>query len=209
MPPDRASRRSAASHGGSSCHSWIAAGAIAAVSLLVAACATPPGATQAAAPEFKFTDAPFAAQGRMSARHGNDAVAVHFEWTHRPPRDDLAVTTPLGQRVAELSGDASVPRVEVRKADGTTAEAPDWTTLTERTLGFPLPLLGLAAWVRAEPRAGTPFTTETDAQGRVALLRQDGWEVVYDYADGAARMPQRLRVSYPEFEIRVVIDRWQ
>lgn len=178
------------------------------MSLAVAGCATQPAGT-ARAPEFKFVDAPFSAQGRMSARHGNDAVAVHFDWTHRPPRDDLVVTTPLGQRVAELSGDASVPRTEVRKADGTSAEAPDWTTLTERALGFPLPLLGLAAWARAEPRAGAPYTVETDAEGRVALLRQDGWEVVYDYAGATARMPQRLRVSYPEFELRVVIDRWQ
>ena len=31
-----------------------------------------------------------------------------------------------------------------------------------------------------------PFTIERDARGRVALLRQDGWEVVYAYADDAA-----------------------
>jgi outer membrane lipoprotein LolB len=209
LHPDRANRRAAVSRSDSSRRSWTVVGALASVSILAAACATQPAGTQAPPPEFKFVDAPFATQGRMSARHRNDAVAVHFEWTHRPPRDDLVVTTPLGQRVAELTGDASVPRVEVRKADGTVSEAPDWTTLTRQALGFPLPVTGLAAWVRGEPRSGAQYSVETDANGRVAVLRQDGWEVVYDYADAQARMPQRLRVNYPEFEIRVVIDEWQ
>ena len=42
------------------------------------------------------TDEPFAIDGRLSARRGNDAVAVAFAWTHAPPRDEFVVTTPLG-----------------------------------------------------------------------------------------------------------------
>jgi outer membrane lipoprotein LolB len=177
--------------------------------LLVAACAgTPPG-TRRPAPEFAFADLPFAADGRLSARHAGDAVAVHFAWRHDPPRDELIVTTPLGQTVAELSGDTAAGRVEVRLADGRRAGASDWPTLTERALGFPLPVSGLAAWIRAEPRRGSAYSVEADAEGRVAVLRQDGWEVVYDYADDGARAPLRGRITYPEFEIRVVIDRWR
>lgn len=178
------------------------------VALLVTACAGVPGA-QRPAPEFTFADLPFAADGRLSARHAGDAVAVHFTWRHDPPRDELIVTSPLGQTVAELSGDTAASRVQVRMADGRRAEAADWPTLTERALGFPLPVSGLAAWIRAEPRRGSAYAVEADDEGRVALLRQDGWEVVYDYADAAARTPLRVRVTYPEFEIRVVIDRWR
>jgi outer membrane lipoprotein LolB len=156
-----------------------------------------------------YVDTPFTAEGRLSARHARDAVAVNFAWTHAPPRDDLAVTSPLGQTVAELSGDASAGRVQVRTADGRRAEATDWTTLTERALGFPLPVSGLSAWIRGAPHPGTPHTTEVDREGRVALLRQDGWEVVYDYADAAGRLPRTLRIAYPDFEIRVVVDTWR
>ena len=177
--------------------------------LLVAACAgTPPG-TRRPAPEFAFADPPYAVDGRLSARHAGDAVAVHFAWRHDPPRDELIVTTPLGQTVAELSGDTAAGRVEVRMADGRRAQASDWPTLTERALGFPLPVSGLAAWIRAEPRRGSAYSVEADAEGRVAVLRQDGWEVVYTYADAAARRPARLFLSYPDVEVRVVIDAWR
>ncbi len=176
---------------------------------LLGACATTSTEVPSATPDFAFVDAPFAVAGRLSAQHGREAVAVHFTWRHEPPRDELVVTTPLGQGVAELTGDASVEHVEVRMADGRQAEASDWPALTERTLGFPLPVAGLAAWIRAEPTNGASYAVETDGTGRVSLLRQEGWEIVYDYADVSARMPARLRVTYPEFEIRVVIDRWQ
>ena len=182
---------------------------VASVALLLAACAGAPPGPAVPGPEFAFVDTPFVAEGRLSARHGRDAVAVHFAWSHQPPRDDLAVTSPLGQTVAELSGDAAIRRVEARTADGRHAEAADWTTLTERALGFPLPVTGLAAWLRATPRAGAAYTVETDREGRVAVLRQDGWEVVYDYPEAGAKRPSRLRLTDPEFEIRVAVDRWR
>ena len=56
---------------------------------------TKPG-TMKAPSKLGPVDQPFAIDGRMSARRGNDAVAVSFAWTHSPPRDELVVTTPLG-----------------------------------------------------------------------------------------------------------------
>jgi outer membrane lipoprotein LolB len=151
----------------------------------------------------------FAIDGRLSARAADQAVAAHFTWTHDPPRDELAVATPLGQTLAELSGNDVEGRVELRLPDGRRDEARDWTTLTSRALGFPLPVSGLASWVRGIPRAGTPHTVEPDAGGRAVVLRQDGWEIVYSYADATARRPSGLRLSYPDVEVRVVIDAWR
>ena len=81
--------------------------------------------------------------------------------------------------------------------------------LTERTLGFRLPVEGLAAWIRAAPHTDAAYSIETDREGRVSLLRQAGWEIVYDYPDPPARRPVRLRLTYPDLEIRMVIDRWE
>jgi len=186
-----------------------AAALLALATWLLAGCAVAPPGIPVPGPEIAYVDAPFTAVGRLSARRGPDAVAVHFAWTHRPPRDELSVTSPLGQTVAELAGDAAARRVEVRTADGRRAEASDWATLTERALGFPLPVSGLAAWIRGAPHPNAAYTREADREGRVAVLRQDGWEVVYDYPDAAARGPLRLRLTYPELEIRVVIDEWR
>jgi len=82
----------------------------------------------------------------------------------------------------------------------------------ERTLGVAIPVQGLSAWLRGRARAGTPGTVERDAQGRPAVLRQDGWEIVYAYPDDATPKASRLTLRYEQgqpAEVRLIIDRWQ
>ncbi len=175
--------------------------------ILLAGCAVAPART----PSTTFAavaDVPFALDGRLAARRGGDAVTANFTWHHAPPRDDLVVTTPVGQSVVEITGDTNAQRMEMRMADGRRADAPDWISLTERALGFPLPIAGLAAWVRGGPHSGAPHWVEPDAAGRAAVLRQDGWEIVYGYVDDATRTPNRLRLAYADVELRIVVDRW-
>ena len=177
------------------------------LALVVAACASAPSPPRPASPAA--LDTPFAIDGRLSARRGTEAVSVVFAWTHESPRDELVVSTPFGQAVAELASDASLPRAEVRMADGRRDVAADWATLAERAVGFPLPLGGLAWWAQGIPRADGASTLEVDAAGRVSALRQDGCEVVYAYADDSARRPSRLDVVCHDVEVRIVIDRWR
>jgi outer membrane lipoprotein LolB len=177
------------------------------LAFVVAGCASAPFAPLPALP--LLPDAPFAIDGRLSARRGNEAVSVSFAWMHAAPRDEFVVTTPFGAAVAELSGDASIQRVVVRTADGRHEAASDWATLTERVVGFPLPVAALAFWARGVPRADAPHTVEIDGAGRVDVLRQDGCEIVYAYADGGARLPSRLRLLCHDLELRIVIDRWR
>jgi outer membrane lipoprotein LolB len=180
---------------------------VAAIALIVAACASAPTVPPAALP--LPADGPFAIDGRLSARRGSDAVAVAFAWSHTPPRDELVVSNPLGQTIAEMTGDASIPRVEVRAADGRRDAASDWATLTERAVGFALPVEGLAFWAQGAPHANAPHAVEIDAAGRTGVLRQDGCEIVYAYRDDTARRPSLLRVTCHDLELRIVIDRWR
>jgi outer membrane lipoprotein LolB len=174
--------------------------------MLVAGCASAPYApTTIPAPP----DEAFAIDGRLSAKRGRDAVSLGFTWTHASPRDELVVSTPLGQAVAELTSDASVPRIEVRTADGGRDEAKDWATLTERAVGFALPIDALTSWVRAAPRPGAAHTAAVDGAGRIDAMRQDGCEIVYAYADAAARRPSRVSLVCHDLELRLVIDRWR
>ena len=183
--------------------SWL----LAALVLVVAGCASVPPGPKPSVPIAE--DAPFAIDGRLSARRGHDGISIAFAWIHSPPRDEFVVSTPLGQAIAELTGDASIPRVEVRTAEGRRDEASDWATLTERVIGFPLPVGGMAAWAQGAPRADAPYAAEIDAAGRAGVLRQDGCEIVYAYADGSTRRPSGLRVMCHDLELRIVIDRWR
>ncbi len=180
---------------------------IAAGVLVLAGCASVPPVQPGRVPALD-AGIPFTIEGRLSARRGAEGFSANFTWTHALPRDDLVVTTPLGQDVAQISGNTATARVELRTADGRRDEASDWSTLTERALGFALPVAGLGAWVRGVPHELTPYSIEPDARGRTAVLRQDGWEIVYGYGDDATQKPARMRLTYADLEVRIVIDRW-
>ena len=174
---------------------------------LAAGCASLPAPppTEAA---FPAVDAPFVIGGRISARRGDNGVAGAFSWTHDAQQDAIDLATPLGQTLARLQGDRH--EVTVQLSDGRVETAPTWSALTEQAFGVVIPVDGLAWWVRALPRASGRYGVERDGAGRVALLRQDGWEIVYAYADLAARQPSRITLQYPgadPIEVRVVVDR--
>jgi outer membrane lipoprotein LolB len=153
--------------------------------------------------------APFTVEGRLSARRGNDGIAGQFAWTHDGDDDRIELSTPLGQTLARLSGNATDVKIET--SDGRAETARDWDTLTARAFGLPLPVGGLSAWLRGLPRAGSPHTLTRDDEKRPAFLRQDGWEIAYVYPGAAAARASRLTLRYSAAEpidVRIVVDRW-
>jgi outer membrane lipoprotein LolB len=183
--------------------------AAAAVSVFVAACASLPPATPPSG-TVDAGDAPFSIGGRISARRGDAGIAGSFTWIHDAAHDAIDLSSPLGQMLAKLEGGPD--GVLVHLPDGRTRRGSSWQALTEDAFGVTIPVDGLAAWVRGVPRSAAPFTVERDSRGRVTLLRQQGWDVVYAYADDAALRPFRASLSYPgaePVEVRVVVDHWQ
>jgi len=183
-------------------------GALAIVVVLAAGCAT---VAPSAVRSTNETAAAFEASGRLSAKRGSEGVAAHFTWSHAPSSDRFDVSTPMGQIVARLSGDPSGVRIE-RPSEAPVAY-PDWGALTREVFGVAIPVDGLASWIQAQPVAGPAFDLERDAAGRPLVLRQQGWEIVYAYADAAsAANPSRLVMRYPDsepIEVRIAVDRWQ
>jgi len=179
------------------------------LAIAIAGCASLP-ATAPSTIGAQTADEPFSICGRISARHGDAGVAGGFAWMHDAFRDVIDLATPLGQTLAKLEGDGQGVSVELQ--DGRVETARSWRELTERAFGVTIPVDGLAAWVRAVPHGGSPYTLERDARGRVSLLRQDGWQIVYTYADDAQQRPFRVVATMPGGEpvdVRVVVDRWQ
>jgi outer membrane lipoprotein LolB len=180
---------------------------LAVVASLFAACATlPPAAVEHA--EQAAADVPFTLGGRLSAKRGTNGVAGGFAWTHAPAHDEIELSTPLGQTLAILEGQPG--SVSVRLSDGRVERAPTWALLTERAFGVTIPVDGLAYWIRGHAAPGSTATLERDARGRVSSLRQNGWDIAYDYADDAASAPHRVTLTYPgaePIEVRAVVDR--
>lgn len=137
------------------------------VTVVLAACATVPEVP----PERSYT-------GRFSAvaTQGDkrDAVSGRFSVEVRGERRSVDLATPLGTTVA---------RVEIGP-DGARAtgpgmqdvHGPDADALTERLLGWRLPVSGLADWIEGRPAPGRPARVEREGD-RPLLIEQDGWIV--------------------------------
>jgi outer membrane lipoprotein LolB len=180
------------------------------VALVLAGCAQLTTTQESLPVDRASLAAPFTAEGRLSARRGNEGVAGQFTWTHEGARDEVVLATPLGQTLARLTGNDDGVRAEL--SDGRVESARDWNALTSAALGIPIPVEGLSAWIRGLPRDGASHSVERDAQGRPALLRQDGWEIGYVYADASATRASRLTLRYPggdPAEVRIVVDKWE
>jgi outer membrane lipoprotein LolB len=133
----------------------------------------------------------FELNGRIAARYGQESFAGNVAWRHAERSDEMLLSTPFGQGVARIvrEGDAIVlTTAEPREYRANDAEA-----LTEKVLGFRVPLEGLAQWLRGEP------APELEARG---------WKVEYLDRDAQGR-PTRLRVTYPGIELRLAISEWK
>lgn len=148
--------------------------------------------------EFEFT-------ARFAARYGEEAASGQLAWRHHAARDEVLISSPLGQGMARVTRRES--GVTLETADERRYSAADAESLTEQVLGFRLPLRGLADWVRARPAPGAPARTEYTPEGRLAALEQQGWRV--EYQAYASDRPARLRLRYPGLELRIAISEWK
>jgi len=184
--------------------------ALACAAVVLSACATVPQPAQPAQLALSTADEPFALDGRLSARRGPEGAAANFAWTHEDARDRIDFSSPFGQVYARIDGGKD--RVVVERPGGATETYADWNSMTLALLGAPVPVDQLAFWIRGAAREGAAATVERDAQGRVLVLRQQAWEIVYGYPDSASSTrPSRVtlrRQDAEPVEVRVVVDRW-
>jgi outer membrane lipoprotein LolB len=143
--------------------------------------------------------------GRIAARYGSDAFTGNVLWRHAGAGDEMLISTPLGQGVARIvrEGDA----VQLTTAEGKEFRAPDSESLTERTLGFRLPLEGLADWVRGQPARDSPARLDKGPDGKLRSLEQRGWKV--EYREYQGERPSLMHLTYQGIELRLAISEWK
>jgi outer membrane lipoprotein LolB len=142
--------------------------------------------------EIKAPEGPleFSLAGRIAARSGKESFTGNITWRHAQGGDEMLISTPTGQGVAQIvrQGDA----VLLRTAEPREYRAADSEELTERVLGFRLPIEGLAQTVQGKPSPA---------------LEARGWKVEYQDYD-AQRRPTRLRLTNGAAEVRLAISQW-
>ena len=180
---------------------WLNAG-------VLVGCASVPPASQPVARPAQAEQAVFALTGRLAIRHDGERSSSNMRWTHHATEDEIMLFAPLGQTVARIRRDAG--GVVLDTADKH-YNAQDTEDLTQRALGWHLPLDGLRYWVLALPVPGSAASIERDANGQVSLMQQDGWEIRYTrYAAQAPdSLPLRMDLQREGMELQLLIDEWE
>ena len=156
------------------------------------------------APPLQPESVPFAMNGRVSINRQDARHSAGLRWTHRAGSDEILLFAPLGQTVARVYRDNGNAMLD---SDGKHYQADDAETLMQQALGWHLPLDGLHHWVLGLPAAGSEANIERDADGRISLLMQDGWEVRYlRYAD---TLPSRMQLNHEDLQVLLLIDEWE
>lgn len=188
--------------------SKFASAAIAALLALLAGCAGP-----GLRPPAPATGNDFALSGRISVTHGAQNLSGKIEWLHTDERDRIALASPLGNQLALLERDAR--GVVLTDSSRQEWRAADAESLTEKTLGWRLPLSGLVDWVRGRPLVDPAADARRNAGGQLIFLAQSDWRIEFAYPDAgdtADHLPRRLFMRYLKsaepLEIRLVIDEW-
>lgn len=148
--------------------------------------------------------------GRVAVNHDGRTFSSGVRWQHAAVRDEIWLLTPLGLAQAHIVCDAE--EAVITGADRRQSRARDVETLTQRALGWELPVARLAWWVRGAIAVdGVIAEVGRDPQGRLLRLRQDGWDIafVYPAEDGAGSLPRRLELKSEAQTIRLVIDDWR
>ncbi len=148
--------------------------------------------------------AAFTIEARIYVRQGEKFSNARLSWQHQAERDEILVTGPFGQGIAELVRDAA--GVRMTGADHKEIVARDWNTLTEKIFGIALPLNEIARWLPANV-AGA----ENDALGHPVQAEEQGWHIAWPAyeSDAANALPKALSLQRGDIEVRLKIDQWQ
>jgi outer membrane lipoprotein LolB len=154
--------------------------------------------------------------GRLSVNYqksGNvESLTGSFDWTQRPGTVDVTLANPLGQTIATIAvTPQSATLTQAGRAPVTEA---DIDTLTQRTLGWPLPVSGLRDWLQgyAVDAQGQRFAA---SPARNEVTTRDGWRLRFvewqnpNAAQPAPRVIQANRAAagdIQDLQIRIVVN---
>jgi outer membrane lipoprotein LolB len=183
--------------------------AVALVGLVLAGCASVPAGTFDRTVHGETIEGRIAIHYKDLATDREDASSGHFVWTTSGDELELSLLDPLGQTVALVRSDARHSSITFR--DGHKVEGDTPEQLTQRTLGWTVPLRGLRFWLTGRADPSRPVTMLADGR-----LCQDNWTIGFergsdDHAGAPADpLPKRIDLHFPgppaAVELRLVVD---
>ena len=152
-------------------------------------------------------------QGRVALSNGREGGSGRIDWRQAGARYRVVLDAPITRQGWQLEGDDAHARLD--GLAGGPREGDDPARLLFEATHWDIPVTAMAQWVRGaradESRHG-PANLVFGADGRLAGLVQDGWNLAYDDwrpTDGAvAELPGRVEATRGNARVRLVIDQW-
>ena len=178
---------------------WLRGSATVLVLTVLAACQTAP--IKPAVWQAGSRDAlNFVASGRLAVKQNEKGSYANFDWDSNGRMQQLSVNTPLGNTVGELCQDSS--GVVATASNGETYQAATANELSERLMGFAIPVESLDLWAHGYYADNQPHTV--DEQGR---LLQAGWKI--ERQVGGEGHPRILVLDNQQLSIRLAFNDYQ
>ena len=150
----------------------------------------------------------FSLKGRLGVVTNPRGFSGTIEWQHQTDSDNVDVYSPLGSKVAGIV--KSPTEVTLTTQDGRSLSAADAETLTERSLGFRLPLTGLSDWALGKPTQSKIDGSSVDEKGRLLTLKQDGWDISYENyaANNGVDLPSKIVLKSEKLNLKLLVEQW-
>ena len=142
----------------------------------------------------------FVASGRLAVKQNEKGSYANFDWDSNGKMQQLSVNTPLGNTVGELCQDGT--GVVATASNGEVYQAATASELSERLMGFAIPVESLDLWAHGYYAENTPHTV--DEQGR---LLQAGWKI--ERQVDAEGHPRLLVLDNQQLSIRLAFNDYQ
>ncbi|MEZ0232078.1 MAG: lipoprotein insertase outer membrane protein LolB [Methylophilaceae bacterium] len=149
----------------------------------------------------------FDLQTRIGVQANGRGFSGATNWKHSATHDNIAIFSPLGAQVATID---KTPNGVTLIADGKTYYADDTETLTQKILGWSLPMQGLPDWILGRPSSSKIEQSAWDEAGRLTKLRQDGWDIEYSQyvSTSGYQLPQKIALRSQNLNLKIIVERW-
>lgn len=150
----------------------------------------------------------FILHGRIGVQYDGKGFSGGLHWQHDIAQDNVALFSPLGGQVADIKKIAD--KVTLEDANGNSISAADIESLTLSTLGWQLPLVGLADWSLGRPSNSKIDTMTWDELGHLSTLNQDGWHIEYqNYTEqNGYFLPGKILLRSDKVYLKLLVEKW-
>jgi len=151
----------------------------------------------------------FAMQGRIAILTEKKGFSGSIHWQHHVNGDDIQFFSPLGTQLGSLS--QGTDGVTLTTGKQQSFHADDAETLTQKLLGWSLPMQGLPNWMLGRPNNTETAIMAWDQDGKLTHLSEQGWDIEYPQyitADGFM-LPGKVVLKSEKLELKLVIEQWQ